>query len=148
MDVGRMATIQDPQGAVLSLWQPKKQIGAMVINEPNTMCWNELTTKDVDGSRKFYTALFGWKLKISPEYTEVHVGDMPVGGIFPMPKEMGNAPPYWMPYFAVTDCDGVTKKAKSSGAKVHVEPKDIPGTGRFSVMSDPQGAIFAIIKVQ
>jgi predicted enzyme related to lactoylglutathione lyase len=148
MDVGRMATIQDPYGAVLSLWQPKKHIGAMVINEPNTMCWNELTTRDVDGSKKFYTSLFEWKLKVSPEYTEVHVGDMPVGGIFPMPKEMGNIPPYWMPYFAVSDCDGSTKKAKSSGATLHVGPRDIPDTGRFSIVSDPQGAMFAVIQLK
>ncbi|HEY8848946.1 MAG TPA: VOC family protein [Thermoanaerobaculia bacterium] len=148
MDVGRMATIQDPQGASLCLWQPKKHIGAMVIGEPNTMCWNELTTRDVDGAHKFYTALFGWKLKISPEYTEIYVGDRGVGGVFPMPKEMGDTPPYWMPYVMVTDCDGMTKSAKSSGATVHVGPQDIPGIGRFSVMSDPQGAMFAIIKVQ
>jgi len=48
----------------------------------------------------------------------------------------------------VTDTDGITKKAKSSGARIHVEPTDIPEVGRFSVMSDPQGAIFSVIKLQ
>ena len=48
----------------------------------------------------------------------------------------------------MTDTDGITKKAKSSGARIHVEPTDIPEVGRFSVMSDPQGAIFSVIKLQ
>jgi predicted enzyme related to lactoylglutathione lyase len=148
MDLGRMANLQDPQGARFAIWQPKKRIGADVVNEPNTMCWNELTTTDVEGARKFYSALFTWKLKISPEYTEIHVGDTGVGGIFPMPKEMTGVPPYWMPYFAVGDCDAAAKKAKSLGAKAWVEPKDIPKVGRFSILADPFGAPIAVIKLE
>ena len=60
---------------------------------------------------------------------------------------MRGAPPYWAPYFAVTDTDATTKKAKSAGAKVHVEPTDIAEVGRFSVFSDPQGAMFSVIKL-
>ena len=147
MDVGRMTTVEDPAGAKFAIWQAKRHKGADIAGEPNTVSWNELTTNDVAGAKKFYTGLFGWKLKESPEYTEVHVGATPVGGIFEMPKEMQGTPPYWMPYFAVSDCDASTKKAKSLGAKAWVEPKDIPNTGRFAVLADPFGAPFAIIKL-
>ena len=148
MDVGRMANVLDSQGAVFALWQPKRHIGAELINEPNTMCWNELMTNDIESARKFYSALFGWKLNISPQYTEAAVGDINTAGMMQMDERMRGVSPYWAPYFAVTDTDGTTKKAKSSGARIHVKPTDIPEVGRFSVMSDPQGAIFSVIKLQ
>lgn len=147
-DAGRMAAIQDPQGAVLNLWQGKRHIGAGVTGEPGTMCWNELYTPDIEGSRKFYTALFGWKLKISPEYTEAHVGETATGGMMQMRPEMKGMPPNWMPYFAVDDVDSVVKKAEAGGGRVHNGPMDIPDTGRFAVMGDPQGASFAVIKLK
>lgn len=46
MDVGRMAVLQDPTGAVFQLWEPKKHIGAKILNEPGALCWSELTTRD------------------------------------------------------------------------------------------------------
>jgi hypothetical protein len=104
-------------------------------------------TNDIESARKFYTALFGWKLKISPQYTEAGVGDRATAGMMQMDEKMRGVAPYWAPYFAVSDADGITKKAKSSGARIHVEPTDIPNVGRFSVMSDPQGAMFSVIKL-
>src|SRR5437660_7420186 len=64
MDVGRMAVIQDPQGAMFSLWEEKRPNRVMIVNEAGAMCWNELYTPDIEGSRKFYVGLFDWKLKI------------------------------------------------------------------------------------
>src|SRR5579859_1976842 len=64
LDSGRMASIQDPTGANLSLWQPKKHIGASVVNTVGAMCWNELYTKDVAKAKQFYTALFSWTYEI------------------------------------------------------------------------------------
>jgi uncharacterized protein len=141
-DVGRMTTIEDKQGAKFAIWQAKRHKGAEVINEPGTMCWNELSTNDIESARKFYSALFNWKLKISPGYTEAHVGEVATAGIHDMAKEM---PPFWMPYFAVTDCDASTKTAKSLGARTHKENTDIPEVGRFTLMADPWGGTFAVI---
>jgi predicted enzyme related to lactoylglutathione lyase len=153
-DVGRMSVVQDPTGAVFCIWQPKKHHGARVFMEPNALCWTELSTKDTKAARAFYTGLFDWKTKASdpsnPEaYTEWHVGERGIGGMMPMPAEaekMG-APPHWLNYFAVTDCDATAKKAQELGAVLYVPPTDIPKVGRFSVIRDPQGAVFAIIKV-
>jgi predicted enzyme related to lactoylglutathione lyase len=60
--------------------------------------------------------------------------------------EMSMVPTHWLPYFGVDDCDAVAAKAKGAGAQLRVPPTDIPGTGRFSVMTDPQGAAFAILQ--
>ena len=150
MDVGRMANVQDPQGAKFALWQAKKHKGADIINELAAMCWNELYTPDVEPSRKFYSALFNWKYKISPEYTEAHVGDAGTGGMIQIDEEMKKMgiKPHWMPYFAVADADADVKKAKSLGVKDSFGPHDIPKVGRFAVLNDPFGARFAIIKPQ
>jgi len=131
--------------ASFSLWQPKEHIGATVINEPGALCWNELMTSDINGARKFYTGLFGWKLKESPEYTEVHAGDQATGGMMQITEEMKGMSPNWKPYFAASDVDATVKKLQSSGGQVHILTTDIPKVGRFSIVSDPQGASFAVI---
>jgi predicted enzyme related to lactoylglutathione lyase len=78
-------------------------------------------------------------------YTEWELGGRPIGGMMAMPKETGG-PPHWLPYFAVADCDATAKQAATLGARTYVPPSDIPGTGRFAVFADPQGAAFAIYR--
>jgi predicted enzyme related to lactoylglutathione lyase len=53
-------------------------------------------------------------------------------------------PSFWLPYFMVTDVDATTARATTLGGKAHFGPQDIPGTGRFAVIADPQGAAFAV----
>nr|ADC35916.1 glyoxalase/bleomycin resistance protein/dioxygenase [uncultured bacterium 59] len=150
MDSGRMAVIQDPTGAVFCVWQAAKHAGARIIGEPGALCWTELATRDTKAAEKFYTGLFGWTPKHSPpgagmEYTEFSVGGTPSVGMMPMPEEVpAFVPAHWTPYFMVADVDASAAKAASLGGKLTVPPMDIPNTGRFSMISDPQGAMFAI----
>ncbi|HEX9164111.1 MAG TPA: VOC family protein [Thermoanaerobaculia bacterium] len=147
-DAGRMAFVQDPQGAMLAVWQAKRHIGVGIRDEPGTLTWNELLTSDIEGARKFYSALFGWNLKTSPEYTEIHVGERAYGGMMQIRPDMRGMPSNWAPYFAVDDTDAIAKKAQSSGGSVFMQPTDIPNVGRFAVIGDPQRAMFSVIKVQ
>lgn len=153
MEHGRMAVITDPQGATFSAWQPLQHPGVGVVAEPSSLAWTELNSKDVAGSKAFYTALIGWSAKDDPmpaelgggHYTTWMKADGPAGGMMPMPAT-APAPSHWMPYFAVADVDAAHAKAASLGALTYVPPADIPGTGRFAVVADPQGAVFALIK--
>ena len=61
MKSGRMMIVQDPTGAMLGVWQPKEHIGANVVNQPNSLVWNELQTGDLSGARSFYETVFGWE---------------------------------------------------------------------------------------
>ena len=112
----------------------------------------ELTTRDAHAASAFYTEMFGWSGKHSnvgtpTEYHEFGVADQPSIGMMPMPQEMpSTVPSYWMPYFQVANCDASTAKAKELGGKAMVGPQDIPSTGRFTIVSDPQGAIFALFQ--
>ena len=150
MDAGRMAVLQDPTGAVFHVWQPNKHPGAQILQEPGTLCWTELATRDTTAAEQFYTALFGWTPKHGTgggmEYTEIANAGTPQAGIMPITPQMGNMPPAWTPYFMVTDVDASASKVKELGGQVYMGPADIPNVGRFAVVADPQGAAFAIFK--
>jgi hypothetical protein len=152
-DVGRMAVMRDPQGATFAVWQPRAHIGAVLVGEVGTCGWNELATTDPSKARDFYTSLFGWGTKVSGPpmaYTEWLIGGeggQSGGGMLEINPEWGNVPPHWMPYFMVADCDASVDKARSLGGEIRVPPTDIEKVGRFAVIQDPQGAVFAIIKL-
>jgi predicted enzyme related to lactoylglutathione lyase len=146
-EAGKMAICADPQGAMFSLWQPGHHIGAGLANEAGTWVWSELWANDTEAAKAFYTALFGWTAKDSPEYVEWQADGKGRGGMFPM-KSRGieGVPPHWLTYFAVDDVDAAVEKATSQGAKAYVPAMDIPNIGRFAALTDPQGAVFAIFK--
>ena len=145
-DAGRMTVLADDQGAAFAIWQANQTKGVGIRDEPNTLCWNELQARDVDAARQFYPALFGRRKKESDEYTEWHLGENAMGGLI-LSKAPPEVPPFWMPYFAVEDCDTAAGKATSLGGSVLMPCMDIDHVGRFSVLTDPQGAVFAVIKL-
>jgi len=152
MEHGRMAVIQDPTGAVFCVWQAKAHPGAGVLDEPGSLTWTELMTSNTDKALAFYTGLLPWsteKMMSGPPdqqfpYTMYKTGDTYAGGMMPIQPDMGPMPSHWMSYFMVDDCDASTAKAQKLGAKVHVPGMDIPNMGRFSILQDPQGAVFAL----
>ena len=64
----------------------------------------------------------------------------------PMAGERGDAPPHWLPYFIVSSCDAAAAKVRELGGSVLFEPFDVIGTSRIAVVSDPQGAVFALFE--
>jgi predicted enzyme related to lactoylglutathione lyase len=152
MDQGRMANIQDPTGAAFAVWEPKKHTGAEVVNEPGAFCWNELYTTDPRKAGDFYSRLFGWTketmtMPTGQEYTIFKKGDDQAAGMMELPRDW-KVPPHWLVYFAVDDSDRTVSKASGLGAKVMVPPTDIPNIGRFAILNDPQGADFAVIRLE
>ena len=149
LDVGRMAVFADPTGGAAAVWQARQHIGAGLVNEPGALAWNELSTRDPDGAVAFYREVFGWGADTSDmggmDYTEWTLGDGPIGGMMSMPADVPpEVPPYWLAYFGVADCDAAVATATGEGATLHVGPMDIPA-GRFAVLADPTGAMFAVI---
>jgi predicted enzyme related to lactoylglutathione lyase len=147
MDAGRMAVLQDPQGAIFQVWQANTHIGSKIMREPDSLGWTELMTNDTAAAEKFYTQLFGWQPKASPQYTEFSVGSTPQAGMMKIDPKWGNVPPHWMPYFQVLDADRTAAKAVELGGRINVPPTDIPNVGRFAMLADPQGAMFSVIKI-
>jgi predicted enzyme related to lactoylglutathione lyase len=146
-DYGRMAALQDPAGANFSVWQPKTHIGTGITDVPGTLCWADLNTPNADAAAQYYSNLFGWQ--ISPGdtgYLHIKNGEAFIGGIPPASQHAPGAPPHWMIYFAVENCDASTAQAKELGASVFVGPMDIEKVGRMTVLADPQGAVLALFQ--
>jgi hypothetical protein len=149
MTAGRMAVIADPGGAVFAIWEAGEHFGAEITNSPGAFCWNELLTKDVEGSKAFYSSLFSWThdtMDMGPmQYTSFKNGERGAGGMLEINPEWGDIPPHWNAYFTVEDCDASLEKATSLGGKIVDPARDIPEVGRFGMAADPQGATFALI---
>jgi uncharacterized protein len=149
LGAGRMAVFVDPGGAFISVWQPQTHHGADVVNEANSLCWNELATRDIDQAKAFYRAVFGWEGETNAygdtSYTEWKLGGRSIGGMIQMNEQWpADVPPHWMVYFAVEDVDAAAKRVEELGGKIAVPPTDTPA-GRFSVVNDPHGAVFSVI---
>jgi len=150
---GRKAVIQDPTGAVFSVWQPIEHIADGGVGENGTLCWADLNTGDRLRAKDFYEALFGWQLvpgkdKTADSYLHIKNGEAYIGGLLPDSHRDKNAQPQWLIYFQVADCDASTAKAKDLGAQVFTPPMSIENNPenalRYSVLADPQGAVFAL----
>ncbi len=103
----------------------------------------ELQTQDLGKARKFYTALFDWKLEDTPmDYTLVQVGEGTGGGM--MKNPVPGAPSSWLPYVLVADVAASTKRAKELGATIVKGKTDVPGMGTFSIIADPTGAALGL----
>lgn len=153
MDVaeeGRLVIVADPAGAVFGFWQPKRHKGAGVRDEPGSMIWCEANTRDIEKVRPFYAQLFGATAKKleapGMTYYTLDQGGPEFGGLNDMnPFYPPEVPSHWQAYFAVADTDASVKVVTDQGGKVFAPPMDTP-YGRMAVVSDPSGAVFAIIQ--
>jgi uncharacterized protein len=148
-DYGRMAVLQDPTGAMVSVWEPRSHAGFGIAGEPGTLCWADLSTPDPDAASAFYNAAFGWSFDLGQDgsgYLHIKNGDTFIGGIPPAAMRSPGAPPHWMIYMLVADCDQSAAQAKELGARLYLEPMSIENVGRMAVVADPQGAVFALFQ--
>lgn len=166
-DLGRMAVLTDPEGAAFCAWQAKAHKGARVVNEHGAVNFNGLHTRDVEGAKAFYGAVFGWTTLTLPAGTmwtlpgygdhleritpglRKQVAEMggPVGfedvvaSINPIQPDQADTPPHWSVTFGVDDADATAEKAAELGGTVTVPPFDVPWS-RVTIIDDPQGAMF------
>jgi predicted enzyme related to lactoylglutathione lyase len=114
--------------------------------------WNELMTRDVEASKKFFGDALGWTFESMPTpagggtYWIAKAGDEPAAGLFPIGGEQfAQVPEAWLGYIAVDDVDARVKKATKAGGKVMREPFDIPGVGRIAILLDSRGAAIGMM---
>jgi uncharacterized protein len=171
-NAGRMAVFADPEGAAFCVWQAKEHRGAQIVNEHGSVNFNDLHTRDPEGAKAFYGAVFGWqtfdlgggfRTWTLPGYGEYLQRDDPdlrkrleeaggptgfedvVASLIQVPDDQPDTPPHWGLTFAVDDADAAAEKATELGGKVILPPMDAPWV-RMTVLSDPQGATFTASK--
>lgn len=145
-DLGRLAVMQDPAGAVFAVWQALRFAGFGTRGD-NTFDWAELITPDAKRAGEFYGELFGWQIENANErgYRQITNGGRGIGGIPAASDRDPQAPPYWLAWFQVADCDASVEDAEANGAHTQLRPSSIEQVGRVSILQDPQGAAFALI---
>jgi predicted enzyme related to lactoylglutathione lyase len=146
--VGRGAFLQDPQGALIGVWQPGGHIGASLVNEPGAMVWNQLATSDVAAAQRFYADLFGWSYEplegSSEPYWQIRNEEGWLnGGVMGLSGE--RVSPHWLVMFTIADADAAAATVSERGGAVTVPPTDVP-VGRFAAMADPHGAAFGLFE--
>src|SRR5215208_2717547 len=145
LDAGRLAAISDPTGAIVSLWQPGSRIGATLVNDVGALCWNELTTTDVERAKSFFGALLGWQYETDESgYASIRNGGRLNGGIRAQTDQERGNPPNWLPYFTVQNADDAARDAERVGGRTIV-PTTESLLGQIGVIADPQGA-FAVLE--
>ena len=175
MEAGRMAVLADPEGAMVSIWQPGETKGAVLVNEPGTWNFSELNTRDPEGAGAFYTAVFGWEVKrmeadgaaftmfCMPGYGDFLAERDPglrermetdgapegfadaVAWMIPIADEADERPAHWSITFATDDADAAATRAAELGGEVVVPPFDAPYV-RMTILRDPQGAMLTASK--
>ncbi len=120
-----------------------------IAGEPSTMRWVQLACRDAPEALRFYGEVFGWGSEdvahAGSVYTNWKIGDRPVAGLVTMDERWPpDYPAHWIPYFQVLDCDASTERAVELGGRMRVPPGDAE-MGRFSILTDPTGARFAVL---
>jgi hypothetical protein len=171
MEAGRMGVFADRERAVFCVWQAGKHRGATVVNEPGSLNFNVLSTRDLQAANAFYGAVFGWEaLDVggAPMWALAAYGDFlerrtpgrrenmaamgaperfdaVVASAMPIPDDQPDTPAHWGVTFAVDDADAIAARATELGGRVVVPPFDAPWV-RTTVITDPQGATFTASK--
>jgi predicted enzyme related to lactoylglutathione lyase len=106
--------------------------------------WHDLSTKDLDGSKKFYGEIFNWKFDASANgpYSHITAGDQMIGGVRPLGANEPQ-PTSWLGYIVVDDVAATVKSITSAGGKVFMPATTMENVGTFAVTADPSGAVFA-----
>src|SRR6202165_3733224 len=113
--------------------------------------WTDLATSDPEGARKFYSAVFGWKVEVNPDpqyggYALAKISGKDVAGIGP--KQMEQAPTAWTVYIGSPDVEDTVKKAQAAGGSVVVQTMAVGDQGKMAIIQDPSGAMIGIWQAQ
>lgn len=156
-ELGSMAVLSDPAGAVVGLWQADRFAGHRVDDAHGSACWFEVTSRDFDASIAFYRDVIGlqWRLGEEPG----HIGrfamaqtpgsapsDPDAFCLFAMPDSAPDfVPSYWLAYIAVDDVAATCAAAEQLGATVLTGPVDTP-MGAWANLEGPTGEHLGIVQ--
>lgn len=149
---GKMALIEDPEGAFVALWESMAP-RSVRMREANTLGWNELYVFEPKNATPFYEALFGWESQSDTAcegeycYTHFRKGDEAVGGMIEIQEEWEGVIPHWAIYIQVEDLDTTLDRLEELGGTIASDIMSAEGVGDFVVVTDPLGAHFLLVEL-
>lgn len=150
-NIGRAGMVQDPDGGVFALFEGAEGGGEgrdwSAPPAMHSVCWVEHMAKDPAKVVAFYTDLIGWtSVPMGPDMTVFKQGEAMVASVRALPPEAAGAPAHWMTYVLVDDVATSQRKAEALGGVTMKGETEIPGMGKFAIVQDPTGAVFALWK--
>jgi predicted enzyme related to lactoylglutathione lyase len=141
---GRFAALADPQGAVFTVYRALRGDPVESMPKVGEFCWDSLGTTDAAAATAFYQKVIGWTQGDAPQGPEgvFFVGEK-MEASFNTLEEGGY--PMWLTHIVVANLAAARGKVVALGGKVFVEAVQTP-FGDFSVVQDPQGAVFSIFE--
>lgn len=139
---GRLAIIEDAQGAELALLQTRDGDPADAPLGIGNFLWDEVWSSDPTGSVSFYQKLAGLQKAESGNYLVLNSGDTPRVGVLPTP--LPELPSTWVSYVRVADADAITAKVEALGGQVIIGVTQRDVGGEAALIVDPSGAGIAI----
>jgi len=143
-------TVHAAPGAAVTL--PPLTQPASGEHHQGKVIWADLVTPDLAGAQRFYGALFGWTFRAVPgdsNYALALLDDEPVAGMFQKALPAGQVKqPAWLTFIAVRDVDAAQREAVQHGGKVLSNSHYYPHRGRQAVLTDPDGAVFAVLAAE
>jgi hypothetical protein len=107
----------------------------------------QIVAKDPDAVTKFYSALFGWKVRpdnaLGYRVIETSNARGINGGVWPSPPEGHNL---MQVFIEVDDIDAYIAKATSLGATVIVPKSELPDGDALAIVLDPAGLSFGLYR--
>ena len=148
VDLGRVAALVDPQGAVIGL--ARSELGdpddRTTAAAPGRPVWNELLANDTEDAASFYATLGGYDARVidrrGGKYTLLARDGMDRAGL--MKKPPVDDPPVWLTFFGVTDPAVAAAKAESLGGSIILQAAPDLRGGTVAVVTDPSGAILVL----
>ena len=119
-------------------------------HHPGKVVWADLVTPDLPAAEKFYGTLFGWTFQSvhagNHDYAVAMLDGRPIAGLLEKAGPVGSRQqPAWLTFLAASDLDGTKRTALAHGAKVLTNDRTYPQRGQQCVLSDPEGAVFALL---
>jgi len=150
-EIGLIAVMQDPQQAVIALYQPTNDPGPEQAPAPGHFSWHELMSADYEAAWGFYSELFGWDIVEDMDMGEAGIyrlfgrNGQQVGGMFSNPPEVPVS--CWTYYVSVPSVDVAAEAITAAGGKILHGPMEVPDGSRIVQALDPQGGMFALHSV-
>lgn len=145
-EVGRFATILDPDGAAITAFKSGMGDPAVAMPGKGEFCWETLSTKDIEGAKRFYGKVFGWKAGDFGGMPVFGVGDGMENQVADVQLAQGPVPPHWLTFVVVPKVDDAAAHASKLGGQVMMPGMDIPNVGRIAVITDDQGAAIGLFQ--
>jgi hypothetical protein len=122
----------------------------LLDNKPARFCWLDLAASNVGKAAEFYARMFDWqpvrRQANGGEFLQLQKDGEAFATLYQLNARQiaAGVPSHWTPYVAVADIDAMASRAISLGCEIAVQPFNVDGMARISLVVDSTGALLGL----